>query len=74
MRWHLLIEEYSPDLRYIKGTHNIIADVLSRLELEPSLPSECDPYELTTPLSCKLAEAFAFSKDEEQNLSTSVSI
>ena len=31
MRWRLFIEEYSPDLRYIKGELNIAADALSRL-------------------------------------------
>ena len=29
MRWRLYIEEYSPDLRYIKGENNIVADALS---------------------------------------------
>ena len=33
MRWRLLIEEYGADLSYIKGTNNIVADTLSRLEL-----------------------------------------
>jgi hypothetical protein len=28
MRWRLFIEEYSPNLRYIKGTKNIAADAL----------------------------------------------
>jgi hypothetical protein len=32
MRWRLYIEEYSPDLGYIKGTKNVVADALSRLE------------------------------------------
>ena len=36
MRWRLFIEEYSPDLRYIKGELNIPADALSRLEIENS--------------------------------------
>jgi hypothetical protein len=31
MRWRLFIEEYSPDLRYIKCELNIVADALSRL-------------------------------------------
>jgi hypothetical protein len=31
MQWRLYIEEYSPDLRYIKGTKNVAADALSRL-------------------------------------------
>ena len=34
MRWHLLIEEFVPELRHIKGELNIVADVLSRLELK----------------------------------------
>ena len=31
MRWRLIIEEYGPELCYIKGTHNVTADALSRL-------------------------------------------
>jgi hypothetical protein len=31
MRWRLFIEEYSPDLRYIKEEDNVVADALSRL-------------------------------------------
>ena len=34
MRWRLYIEEYSPDLQYIKGTSNVVADALSRLEMD----------------------------------------
>lgn len=34
MRWRLIIEEFGPDLRYIKGEHNIVADVLSRYNLK----------------------------------------
>ena len=33
MRWHLIIEEYLPELIYLKGENNIVADALSRLEL-----------------------------------------
>ena len=33
MRWRLLLEEYGPELRYIKGENNIVADALSRLEI-----------------------------------------
>jgi hypothetical protein len=36
MRWRLLIEEFGPAFRHIKGKHNLIADVLSRLELDDS--------------------------------------
>ena len=34
MRWRLYIEEYSPDLQYIKGENNVIADALSQLNME----------------------------------------
>src|SRR5210317_682756 len=33
MRWRLFIEEYSPDLKYIKGDKHIVANALSRLNL-----------------------------------------
>ena len=36
MRWRLILEEYGPELRYIKGENNIVADALSRLDLEDS--------------------------------------
>ena len=32
MRWRLYIEEYPPELLYIKGEHNVVAHALSRLE------------------------------------------
>ena len=38
MRWWLLIEEFGPTIKYIKGPKNIIANALSRLDLV-SLPS-----------------------------------
>jgi transposase InsO family protein len=34
MRWRLYIEEYSPDLQYLPGNKNVVADALSRLELQ----------------------------------------
>ncbi len=33
MQWQLIIEEFGPELIYIKGKHNIVADALSRLDL-----------------------------------------
>ena len=38
LRWQLLIKEFGPTIKYIKGPKNIIANVLSRLNLV-SLPS-----------------------------------
>ena len=40
MRWRLIIEEYGPDLVYLPGESNIVADALSRPHLLPSLCSE----------------------------------
>ena len=34
MRWRLVLEEYGPQLHYIKGENNIIADALSRLDIQ----------------------------------------
>ena len=33
MRWRLIIEEFGPELKYIKDENNVVADALSRLEL-----------------------------------------
>ena len=34
MRWRLAIEEYGPELVYIKGERNVVADALSRLAMK----------------------------------------
>jgi hypothetical protein len=34
-RWRLLLEEYGPEIVYIKGIHNTVADALSRLNFGP---------------------------------------
>ena len=52
MRWRLLIEEFGPELIYIKGEHNIAADALSRL---PFLASTKD---------LQLFEYFNFDEEE----------
>ena len=33
MRWRLILKEFGPELKYIKGKHNVVADALSRLEI-----------------------------------------
>ena len=45
MRWHLLIEEYSLKLTYIKGEKNIVADALSKLEIDSSDSTPPDSLE-----------------------------
>ena len=34
MRWRLVLEEYGPERIYIKGEANIVADALSRMEMD----------------------------------------
>jgi hypothetical protein len=36
-RWRLLSEEYAPEIIYITGTHNTVADALLQLEYDPKL-------------------------------------
>ncbi len=36
-RWRLLLEEYAPEIIYIKGIHNTVADAILRLEYDPKL-------------------------------------
>jgi hypothetical protein len=60
MRWRLYIEEYSPDLQYIKGTHNVVADALSRLEMEET------PFEDNQESFLSLMECFAKKADTDK--------
>ena len=59
LRWRLLLEEYNPELRYIKGYKNEVADALSRLPQDESIIPEF-PY---TPY--KLAEMFGNDLKQE---------
>ena len=55
MRWRLILEEYGPELRYIKGENNVVADALSRLEI------------METPISkdsASMAEHFGLEEDD----------
>jgi hypothetical protein len=36
-QFRLLLERYRPEIVYIKGIHNTIADAISRLEYDPSV-------------------------------------
>ena len=39
-RWRLILEEYGPEIVYIKGIHNTVADAISRLDFLPTVKSE----------------------------------
>ena len=49
MRWRLVLEEFGPDLQYIKGENNVVADALSRLDIDDEQEifnvSECFGYD-----------------------------
>ena len=32
MRWRLILEDFGPELKYIKGENNVVANALSRLK------------------------------------------
>ncbi len=43
LRWRLAITEYNPELHWIEGDSNVIADFLSRYPMSDE-PDELDPY------------------------------
>jgi hypothetical protein len=38
-RWRILLEEYAPEIIYIKGIYNTVADAISRLDYDPKVNS-----------------------------------
>jgi hypothetical protein len=56
----MYIEEYSPDLQYIKGTHNVVADTLSCLEIKET------PYEDTQESFLGLMECLGKKADTDE--------
>jgi hypothetical protein len=46
-RWRLLLEEYGPEIVYIKGIHNTVADAVSRLEYDPSVNRTAESFHTT---------------------------
>jgi hypothetical protein len=36
-RWRVLLDEYAPEIIYVKGIHNTVADAISRLDYDPKL-------------------------------------
>ena len=46
-QWRLLLEEYGPEIVYIKGIHNTVADAVSRLEYDPSVNRTAESFHTT---------------------------
>ena len=42
MRWRLLLEEYGPEIEYIKGSMNMVVDAPSRLPKQGDIVDDVD--------------------------------
>ena len=40
IRWRMLLEEFRPEVKHVQGVKNVVADALSRLDLEPKRQDE----------------------------------
>ena len=52
MRWRLLFEEYGPEIEYIKGLKNVVADALNRLPKQGDIVDDVDVVLPFVPGSC----------------------
>ena len=59
MRWRLILEEFGPELNYIKGEKNIVADALSRLSMHNEINETTDKANIFY-----VAELFASQSDD----------
>ena len=64
MRWRLLLEEFGPEIVYIKGPKNVVADALSRL---PKQGDIVDDVEAVLPFASKDEEIFPIQLQQIQN-------
>ena len=68
MRWWLILEEFSPELIYIKGSKNIVADALSRLDkidnVNNTSSNNIDNNNKVEPTLESLSEHFALNKED----------
>ena len=62
-RWRLLLEEYGPEIVYIKGIHNTVADAISRLEYNPVLKSDQVVWMTFTKSWCYYQEHYTETAD-----------
>jgi len=72
--WRLIVEEYSPTIFYVKGVHNIIANILSRVPQQdapvPEIIETCFLMETENfPLAFAIiAQAQAYDKKLQETL------
>ncbi len=46
-QWRLLLEEYGPEIVYIKGIQNTVADTVLQLEYDPSVNQTAESFHMT---------------------------
>jgi len=63
-RWRLLLEEYGPEIIWIKGIHNTVADALSRLEYDPTKNIKDLSHHEKMKLCCYMFRSYEESCDE----------
>ena len=56
MRWRLLLEEYGPEIEYIKGPKNVVADALSRLPKQGDIVDDVDAVLLFVPVNENISQ------------------
>ena len=59
-RWRLILEEYGPEIVYINGIDNMVADAISRLQYTPALNpnrEECQNWMTFTKRWCHLNQS-----------------
>ena len=61
IRWRMILEEYGPEVVHVKGVHNVVADAMSRLDIQTK-PEDEIPDEGKYP---KLEYAYVNKKDIE---------
>ena len=79
MRWRVLLEEFNPEIVYIKGVHNTVADAISRLDMDCKPAPYIDPkqqmccamrlFTIVKQSNCQLANSVLATK-ESPNVDT----
>ena len=71
MRWRLYLEEYSPEIKYIKGEDNQAADALSRLPKMLNTLTVIDTPSTMEHMSIEqMSDLFCYKKEKETVQST----
>ena len=68
MKWRLILEEYGPELIYVKGQNNIVADPLSRLDLKKESILE------STQSTMNMAEIFGLDSSDHDDTTLPIPI